>query len=105
MTSEQVRLHQNLHTTLSGFSLRQLYTVARALGDELTRRELEASLEARALECALLALASGEQAKMFSDDCTDAAPAAAGTPHAYFSRREPLTPAPAEMDRPASDAV
>jgi hypothetical protein len=71
MIVETVRLQQNLHTTLGGFSLRQLYIVARALGDELTHRELDASLEARALECALLPLARVEQLAIFSADCSE----------------------------------
>lgn len=72
MISEHVRLQQNLHEALRGFSIRQLYTIARALGDELTARELEASLEARALECALLPLAAAAHRAIFSANCSEA---------------------------------
>jgi len=74
MTPELIRLQQNLHDSMRRFSLRQLYTIARALGDELTARQLDASLEARALECALLPLAAREQRDLFLTDGEEVLP-------------------------------
>jgi hypothetical protein len=54
MTHETVRLVQNLDRTLRSFNAEQFFVLAQSLASELDRRGSEASLEARALMCALL---------------------------------------------------
>jgi hypothetical protein len=72
MTYRTVSLVQNLPVALQGFTVEQLYLLAQGLGNELARRGLDALLEARALELALLVPAQQEHRAIFSADCLTA---------------------------------
>lgn len=54
MNHETVRLVQNLDRTLRSLTVEHFFIFAQSLAVELERRGLAASVEARALQCALL---------------------------------------------------
>jgi hypothetical protein len=60
MTERTVNLIKNLPPVLQGFSLEELYQLTRCLSNELIRRGLDAGVEARGLELALLVPARQE---------------------------------------------
>lgn len=60
MRRQTVELIKNLPPVLQRFSLEDLYQLVRALSNELLRRGLDAGVEARGLELALLVLARAE---------------------------------------------
>jgi len=74
MTRHTVRLIQNLSQWLHRATWEDLYHVAECLAGELAERGQDASLEARALQCALLPLAHAQRGAIYSERCDDPRP-------------------------------
>jgi hypothetical protein len=89
MTSDDARFIANVQLQLRWLSIERLFWLAEALAEQLDARGLDCAPEARALVAALLADAHAQRRAIFSTDCLD-------TPAAYYSRRSPDRPAPAE---------